>query len=95
MTNIRERLSLDGDWRFALGHAYDAAQDYGAGTSHFSYLAKAGFGAGAAAPNATRAARCSPSRTEKNPKAPNPNSMMKPNAIKLVVVTVSIACSFV
>jgi beta-galactosidase len=49
MTNTRERLSLDGDWRFALGHACDAAQDYGTGTSHFSHLAKAGFGDGAAA----------------------------------------------
>ncbi|WP_460615244.1 beta-galactosidase GalA [Hymenobacter seoulensis] len=44
----RERLSLDTQWRFALGHPYDATKDFATGTSYFSYLAKAGYGDGAA-----------------------------------------------
>jgi beta-galactosidase len=46
----RERISLDRGWRFALGHAGDAAKDFGHGTRDFSYLAKAGYGDGPAGP---------------------------------------------
>lgn len=46
----RERLRLDTDWRFALGHATDPAQDFGHATGYFSYLAKTGFGDGPASP---------------------------------------------
>ena len=45
----RERLSLDTGWRFALGHARDAAKDFGHATGYFSHLAKAGYGDGPAA----------------------------------------------
>jgi beta-galactosidase len=47
----REKIGVDNEWRFALGHAFDAQKDYGNGTGYFSYLAKAGYGDGAAAPN--------------------------------------------
>jgi beta-galactosidase len=45
----RERLLLDFNWRFAFGHATDRARDFDAGENFFTYLAKAGNGAGAAA----------------------------------------------
>ncbi len=48
-TGGRERLLMDFDWRFALGNANDPARDFDPGSSFFSYLAKAGNGAGAAA----------------------------------------------
>lgn len=44
----RELLSIDNDWRFALGHAYDVSKDFYNGTGGFSYLAKTGYGDGAA-----------------------------------------------
>lgn len=44
----RERILFDQGWRFALGHAFDPAQDFQLDTSHFSFLAKAGYGDGAA-----------------------------------------------
>lgn len=44
----REHLSIDNDWRFALGHAYDVSKDFYNGTGGFSYLAKTGYGDGAA-----------------------------------------------
>ena len=47
----RERLLMDFDWRFALGNATDPARDFDPGSSFFTYLAKAGNGAGAAAVN--------------------------------------------
>ncbi len=47
----REKLLMDNEWRFALGHAVDAQKDFNNGTSYFSYLAKAGYGDGAAASN--------------------------------------------
>jgi beta-galactosidase len=47
-TPPRERICLDRAWRFALGHAYDHARDFGHATSYFSYLAKAGYGDGPA-----------------------------------------------
>lgn len=45
----RERIAFDAGWRFALGHATDPARDFGHATGYFSYLAKTGFGDGAAA----------------------------------------------
>jgi beta-galactosidase len=47
----RERLSLNNNWKFALGHATDPAKDFKHGTGYFSYLAKTGFGDGPAALN--------------------------------------------
>ncbi|HSD09234.1 beta-galactosidase GalA [Flavobacterium sp.] len=44
----REHISLDKDWRFAFGHPSDTKKDFNTGTAYFSYLAKAGFGDGAA-----------------------------------------------
>ncbi|MFP5041698.1 beta-galactosidase GalA [Parasediminibacterium sp. JCM 36343] len=48
-TQAREHLLMDAGWRFALGHAYDTKKDFNNGTSVFSYMAKAGYGDGAAA----------------------------------------------
>ncbi len=47
----RERLLLDFDWRFAYGHPFDPRLDFGHGVGYFSYLAKTGYGDGAAAAN--------------------------------------------
>jgi len=46
----REHLLMDFGWRFALGHPYDTKKDFNNGTGYFSYLAKTGYGDGAAAP---------------------------------------------
>jgi beta-galactosidase len=46
----REHVLMDMGWRFALGHPSDPAKDFYNGTSYFSYLAKTGYGDGAAAP---------------------------------------------
>jgi beta-galactosidase len=48
LASKREHLSMDNDWRFALGHAYDPSKDFYNGTGGFSYLAKTGYGDGAA-----------------------------------------------
>ncbi|MBN1765446.1 MAG: DUF4982 domain-containing protein [Sedimentisphaerales bacterium] len=40
---------MDFGWRFALGHAWDADQDFGHATGYFSYMAKTGYGDGPAA----------------------------------------------
>jgi beta-galactosidase len=40
---------LDSEWRFALGHAHDPKLDHRHGLGYFSYVAKAGYGDGAAA----------------------------------------------
>lgn len=45
----REHISLDNAWQFAYGHPYDTKKDFNNGTDYFSYLAKAGYGDGAAA----------------------------------------------
>jgi len=37
----RERVSLDREWRFALGHAGDPQRDFGCGTEYFNYFTKA------------------------------------------------------
>ena len=50
-TTGRERLLMDSDWRFALGHAYDMIMDFKHGISYFSYLTKTGYGDGPAAAN--------------------------------------------
>ena len=44
----REHISLDKGWKFAFGHPSDTKKDFNNGTAYFSYLAKAGFGDGAA-----------------------------------------------
>ncbi len=41
---------MDFGWRFAFGHATDPSRDFGHATGQFSYFAKAGYGAGASAP---------------------------------------------
>ncbi|MFD2284963.1 DUF4982 domain-containing protein [Pedobacter petrophilus] len=45
----REHLLIDTGWRFALGHPFDTQKDFQNGTGYFSYLAKTGYGDGAAA----------------------------------------------
>jgi beta-galactosidase len=46
---VREHLLLDDNWRFAFGHPFDTAKDFGHATGYFSYFAKAGYGDGPAA----------------------------------------------
>ncbi len=43
----RERLSLDANWKFHLGHATDVKKDFDHATGWSSYWAKAAFSAGA------------------------------------------------
>lgn len=45
---IREHQLLDLGWKFALGHATEYAKDFGTSTGYFTYIAKAGYGDGAA-----------------------------------------------
>lgn len=45
----RERLSMDANWKFSLGHATDVTKDFDHATGQFSYFAKTGFGSGASA----------------------------------------------
>lgn len=45
----RELILIDKDWRFSLGHLYDAQKDFGHAEGYFSYLAKTGFADGPAA----------------------------------------------
>lgn len=45
----REHLLMDAGWRFAFGHPYNTKKDFNNGTGSFSYMAKAGYGDGAAA----------------------------------------------
>lgn len=47
----RDRILMDFDWKFALGHAGDPRRDFNHGTAYFTYLAKAGYGDGPAAAN--------------------------------------------
>src|SRR3954465_10616697 len=49
-SNVREHIPFDAGWRFAFGHPRDTAKDFGHATSYFSYLAKAGYADGPAAP---------------------------------------------
>ncbi|MCA1745844.1 MAG: beta galactosidase jelly roll domain-containing protein, partial [Bacteroidales bacterium] len=48
MSAPRERLLMNFDWQFAYGHATDIEKDFNVGTRYFTYLAKAGYGDGAA-----------------------------------------------
>ncbi|UOG76438.1 DUF4982 domain-containing protein [Hymenobacter tibetensis] len=45
----REHLLMDFNWRFAYGHPSDPSKDFDNGIGYFSYLAKTGYGDGAAA----------------------------------------------
>ena len=45
----RERLLVDSNWHFALGHATDISKDFHHAIGGFSYWAKTGFGSGASA----------------------------------------------
>jgi beta-galactosidase len=47
----RERLCFDTGWRFAYDNTVDPSEDMTPGAGEFSYLAKAGYATGAAAPN--------------------------------------------
>jgi beta-galactosidase len=47
--SAREKIEINQEWKFALGHATDAGQDYNHGTGYFSYFAKTGYGDGPAA----------------------------------------------
>jgi len=44
----RTRELFNFDWQFAFGHPSDVEKDFNVGTSYFTYLAKAGYGDGAA-----------------------------------------------
>ncbi len=44
----REHLSMDKGWKFAFGHAYDTAKDFGYSSAYF-FFAKTGYGDGPAA----------------------------------------------
>jgi beta-galactosidase len=46
----RNREDFDTGWRFAFGNPSDPSKDFNFGTGFFSYLAKAGYGDGPAAP---------------------------------------------
>ena len=48
--SVREHVLMNTGWRFALGDACDPSCDFGTNTTYFSYLAKAGYGDGAASP---------------------------------------------
>jgi beta-galactosidase len=48
-THAREKIKMDLDWKFSLGHAWDTERDFNNGSGYFSYFAKAGYGDGAAA----------------------------------------------
>ena len=49
--DYRQVISLNNNWKFALGHAYDRILDFNNGTSYFSYVTKAGYGDGPANAN--------------------------------------------
>ena len=48
-TTPRDKTNIDSDWRFAFGHPYDTAKDFGHAEAYFSYLAKTGSADGPAA----------------------------------------------
>nr|WP_294924799.1 beta-galactosidase GalA [uncultured Flavobacterium sp.] len=45
----RDLILIDKEWRFSLGHQYDAQKDFSHATGYFSYLTKTGYGDGPAA----------------------------------------------
>jgi beta-galactosidase len=48
--NVREHINIDKNWRFATADACLTGNDFGYGTSYFTYFAKAGYGDGPASP---------------------------------------------
>ncbi|MCG2615710.1 DUF4982 domain-containing protein [Terrimonas sp. NA20] len=50
-SSSRQKWLMDFDWKFSFGHPYDHTKDFNTTTSYFSYLAKAGYGDGAAKAN--------------------------------------------
>ncbi len=44
----RSNVCFDKGWFFAFGHPFNKIQDFNTGTGYFSYMAKAGYGDGAA-----------------------------------------------
>ncbi|MET0462752.1 MAG: beta-galactosidase GalA [Chitinophagaceae bacterium] len=50
-SSSRQKWLMDPDWKFSFGHPYDYIKDFSTNTSYFSYLAKAGYGDGAAKAN--------------------------------------------
>ena len=50
-SSVREHISMDSNWKFALGHPNNPQKDFNHATGYFSYLAKAGYGDGPAAPD--------------------------------------------
>lgn len=49
--SVRQHLLVDFGWRFAYGNSKNVKKDFNFSTGYFSYLAKAGYGDGSAAPN--------------------------------------------
>ncbi|RPJ74652.1 MAG: beta-galactosidase, partial [Alphaproteobacteria bacterium] len=50
ISDLREHLLFDSDWRFSPGHAKSYELDFYNGTGYFTWFAKAGYGDGPAAP---------------------------------------------
>ncbi len=48
--NVREKINIDKNWKFAFGHQFDTEKDFNHATSYFSYLAKTGYADGPASP---------------------------------------------
>ncbi len=46
---LREKINFDDNWYFTFGHPFDKTKDFYTGTSYFTYLAKARYGADGAA----------------------------------------------
>jgi beta-galactosidase len=44
----REKLSINGDWKFSFGNASDVRENFMTGTRYFNYLTKTGYGDGPA-----------------------------------------------
>ena len=51
ISKVRDHISFDQDWKFALGNSIDPLKDFNAMTSYFSFFAKTGYGDGPADPN--------------------------------------------
>lgn len=45
-TSCREKILMDRNWKFSLGHPYDPGLDFNFATAHFSFYAKGGFADG-------------------------------------------------
>ncbi|MBQ5451469.1 MAG: beta-galactosidase, partial [Bacteroidales bacterium] len=44
----REKISINGDWKFSFGDASSPEKNFMAGTRYFNYLTKTGYGDGPA-----------------------------------------------